>query len=106
MYIRFYKQCTTFSQYRHTIRRISMLQYVEGNEESELVVKKVNDTRWRARVDVTMAFSKSYNSFQKFLQVIAEEMTQKLQVIHEVKYFLKDLSKKENIIIARFWAVV
>ncbi|GFQ92688.1 uncharacterized protein TNCT_548161 [Trichonephila clavata] len=33
-------------------------------------------------------------------------MTQKQQVIHEANYLLKDLSKKENIFMAGFWAVV
>ncbi|GFS47702.1 hypothetical protein TNIN_193271 [Trichonephila inaurata madagascariensis] len=86
-----------FSQYRHTSRRI-MLQCVEGNKDSELVVRRTNDTRWRARVNVTMALSKSYSSFQKVLQVIAEEMTQKLQVIHKAKYILKDLSRRKKIL--------
>ncbi|GFR24700.1 hypothetical protein TNCT_230341 [Trichonephila clavata] len=35
-----------------------------------------------------------YGNFQKALQVIAEEMTQKLQEIHEAIGLLKDSSKK------------
>ncbi|GFQ89516.1 hypothetical protein TNCT_103321 [Trichonephila clavata] len=50
--------------------------------------------------------SKDYSSFQKASQFIAEDMTQKLQVIHEAKCLLKDLSKKENIVMAEFGAVV
>ncbi|GFR00241.1 TTF-type domain-containing protein [Trichonephila clavata] len=59
-----------------------------------------------ARYYSTMALSKGYRSFQEVLQVIAEDMTQKLQVIQETKCLLKDLSKKENTIMAGFWAVV
>ncbi|GFQ67199.1 uncharacterized protein TNCT_113441 [Trichonephila clavata] len=83
-----------------------MLQYVEDRKDSKLVVKRINDSRCCARVDATMALSEGYSSFQKVLQVIAEDMTQKLQVIHEAKCLLKDLSKKENIIMAGFRAVV
>ncbi|GFR18135.1 hypothetical protein TNCT_211211 [Trichonephila clavata] len=46
--------------------------------DSELVVKRVNDTRWCVRADATMALSKDYSSFQKVLQVIAGDGTQKL----------------------------
>ncbi|GFT46920.1 hypothetical protein TNCV_1720371 [Trichonephila clavipes] len=38
---------------------------------------------------------------QKALQVIAEDKTQKLHVIHEAKGILTDLSKKENIIVIK-----
>ncbi|GFW74224.1 TTF-type domain-containing protein [Trichonephila clavipes] len=69
-----------------------MLQYVE---DFELVVKRVNNTRC-ARADATMALFKAYR-FQKALQVVVEDMTQKLQVIHEVKCLLIDFSNKENI---------
>ncbi|GFR15392.1 hypothetical protein TNCT_267991 [Trichonephila clavata] len=68
-----------------------MLQYVEDSEDSELVVKRVNGTRWCVRADATMTLSKGYSSFQQVLQVICEDMTQKLQVIHEAKCLLKDL---------------
>ncbi|GFR06931.1 TTF-type domain-containing protein [Trichonephila clavata] len=73
---------------------------------AELVVKRVNDTRWCTKADVTTALSKGYSSFQKVLQVIAEDITEKVQLIHETKCLLKDMSKKENIIMADFWAVV
>ncbi|GFR14229.1 TTF-type domain-containing protein [Trichonephila clavata] len=73
-----------------------MLQYDEDSKDSELVVKRVNDTRWYARVGATMAFSKGYISFQKALHVIAKDMTQKLKIIHEAKCLLKDLSKTEK----------
>ncbi|GFQ87268.1 hypothetical protein TNCT_488311 [Trichonephila clavata] len=33
-----------------------------GQMDSELVVKRVNDTRWCARADATMALSKGYSS--------------------------------------------
>ncbi|GFR04711.1 uncharacterized protein TNCT_239041 [Trichonephila clavata] len=74
----------------------------QDSKDSEPVVKRVNNTRWCARADATMALSKGYSSFQEALQVIAEDMTQKLQVIHEVKCLLKDLSKKENTTMAGF----
>ncbi|GFQ99368.1 hypothetical protein TNCT_82501 [Trichonephila clavata] len=48
-----------------------------------------------------MALSKGYSNFQKALQVIAEDMTQKLKIIHEAKCLLKDI-----IIMVGFWAVV
>ncbi|GFX67719.1 putative transposable element [Trichonephila clavipes] len=89
-----------------THRSVIVLQYVENSKDSELVVKRVNDTRWCTRADVTTALSKCYSSFQKALQIFAEDMTQKLQVIHEAKCLIKDLLKKENIIRAGFWAVV
>ncbi|GFY70027.1 hypothetical protein TNIN_451421 [Trichonephila inaurata madagascariensis] len=38
-----------------------------------------------ARADSTLNLSKGYSSFQKALQVMAENMTQKLQLIHETK---------------------
>lgn len=37
----------------------------------ELVLKKVNDTRWSARADETKALSKGYSTIQKTLQTIA-----------------------------------
>ncbi|GFR19162.1 hypothetical protein TNCT_478361 [Trichonephila clavata] len=69
---------------------------------SELFVKRVNDTRRFARGDVTMALSEDSSSFQNALQVIAEDTAQKLQVIHEAKCLLKDLSKEENATVAGF----
>ncbi|GFY39992.1 hypothetical protein TNIN_98881 [Trichonephila inaurata madagascariensis] len=48
----------------------------EDSKDSELVAKRVNDTRWCAGADVSMALSKGYSRFQKVLQVIAEDMTQ------------------------------
>ncbi|GFQ91165.1 uncharacterized protein TNCT_286361 [Trichonephila clavata] len=83
-----------------------MLLHVEDSKDYDLVVKRINDTRWCARVDATMTLSIGDSSFQKALHVIAEDMTLKLQVIHEAKCFLNDLSKKENMINASFWAVV
>ncbi|GFR13586.1 hypothetical protein TNCT_268551, partial [Trichonephila clavata] len=56
-----------------------MLQYVEDSKDSELVVKRVNETRWCVRSDATMALFKGYSSFQKVLYVIAEDVTHKLQ---------------------------
>ena len=104
------KQCTTFSQHRHTVGP-SMLQCVEDSDneyqqESALVLKRVNDTRWCARADASKAVSEGYSSFQKASQVIDEDMKQKLQVIHEAKCLLNDLSKKEILITAGFWAVI
>ncbi|GFQ77847.1 zinc finger MYM-type protein 1 [Trichonephila clavata] len=64
---------------------VIMLQYVEKSKHSELVAKRVSDTRWCARADATVTLSKGFSSFQKALQVIAEDMTKKLQVIHEAK---------------------
>ncbi|GFQ67395.1 uncharacterized protein TNCT_718171 [Trichonephila clavata] len=81
-----------------------MLQYIEDSKDSELDITNVNDTRWCARADAAMALSVGYSSFQKVLQVIAEDVNQKLQEIHEAKCLLKDFSKKENM--AGFWAVV
>ncbi|GFR03122.1 hypothetical protein TNCT_478151 [Trichonephila clavata] len=68
-----------------------MLQYTEDSKE--LVVKRVNETRGCTRADTTMALSKDHSSSQKALQVIAEDMAQMQQVIHEAKCLLKDLSK-------------
>ncbi|GFV89455.1 uncharacterized protein TNCV_4152711 [Trichonephila clavipes] len=67
-----------------------LLQYVEDSKDFKLVEKKrVTDTRLCARADATMNLFKGYNSFQKALQVIAEIMTQKLQVIHEAKCIME-----------------
>ncbi|GFW13458.1 hypothetical protein TNCV_1209241 [Trichonephila clavipes] len=51
------------------------------------------------------ASCRHYSSFQKALQVIAEDMTQKLQVIHEAKRLLKD-AEERNTIMAGFWTVI
>ena len=92
-------------------RWVIMLQCVEDSDneyqqESALVLKRVNDTRWCAIADATKAVSEGYSCFQKALQVINGEMNQKPQVIHEAKCLLNDVSKNEHVIIASFWAVI
>ncbi|GFV25329.1 hypothetical protein TNCV_1146001 [Trichonephila clavipes] len=48
-----------------------------------------------------MALSKGYSRFQKALKVIAEDMTQKLQIVIKAKCLLKGLLSKENIIMTQ-----
>ncbi|GFQ63871.1 zinc finger MYM-type protein 1 [Trichonephila clavata] len=71
------EMCNFFSVSAH--RWANMLQYIEDSKDSELDITNVNDTRWCARADAAMALSVGYSSFQKVLQVIAEDVNQKLQ---------------------------
>lgn len=48
----------------------------------------------------------SHGSFQKALQVIAEDVKQKPETIHEAKCMLNDMSKKKNVIMEGLWAVI
>ncbi|CAH0405833.1 unnamed protein product [Chilo suppressalis] len=93
-----------------THRWAIMLKHLENDDEhkqfSSLVLKRVSDTRWCARTDATKALSQSYNSFQKALQSIVGDETQPSQVIHEARCLLKDLEKKENVVMAVFWATI
>ncbi|KAL4719164.1 hypothetical protein ACJJTC_014022 [Scirpophaga incertulas] len=68
--------------------------------------RHVSDTRWCARADATKALATGYNSFQKALQSIASDETQTSQAIHEAKCLLNDLRKKENAVMAVFWAAI
>ena len=78
----------------------------ERQQNSTLVLKRATGTRWSARADAIKAFSQGYSSFQMALQVIAEDVNQKPDTIHEAKCLLNDLSKKENVIMVGFWAVI
>ncbi|GFR21577.1 hypothetical protein TNCT_471401 [Trichonephila clavata] len=60
--------------------------------KTEFVVKRVNDTRWCARADATVALSKGYSGFQKASQVLLK-ISQKLQISFEAKCLLKYLSR-------------
>ncbi|GFR10080.1 uncharacterized protein TNCT_578021 [Trichonephila clavata] len=87
-----------------------MLKHLEKGDERKqdpsLVLKRVSDTRWYARADATKALANGYNSFQKALQSIAGDETQTSQAIHEAKCLLNDLAKKENAVMAVFWAAI
>lgn len=93
-----------------THRWAIMLENLEKRDErkhnSSLVLKSVSDTRWCARADATKALATGYNSFQKALQSIASDETQTSQAIHEAKCLLNDLRKKENAVMAVFWAAI
>lgn len=78
----------------------------EGKQGSALVVKRASATRWCARADATKALSRGYNSFQKALQVIAEDGTQKPETIHEAKCLLNKMAMKESVIMVGFWAAI
>ncbi|GFS52318.1 hypothetical protein TNIN_328641 [Trichonephila inaurata madagascariensis] len=53
-----------------------MLHCVENSKNSELVIRRENDTRGCAKADATMDLVKGYSSLEKALHVIAENMTQ------------------------------
>ncbi len=93
-----------------THRWAIMLKHLKKGDESKqyssLVLKRVSDTRWCARVDATKALAKGYNCFQNALQSIEGDETQRSQVMHEAKCLLKDLEKKENAVMAVFWAAI
>ena len=63
-------------------------------------------TRWCERADAAKALSYGYSSFQKALSVIAEDVKQKPETIHEAKCLLQDLSRKETAVMSVFWAVI
>ena len=71
-----------------------------------LFLKRVTGTRWCERADATKVLSYGYSSFQKALSVIAEDVKQKPETIHEAECLLQDLSKKETAVVSVFWAVI
>lgn len=83
-----------------------MSKCLENEAGSGLVLKRVTGTRWCERADATKALSYGYSSFQKALSVIAEDVKQKPETIHEAKCLLQDLSKKETAVMSVFWAVI
>ena len=80
-----------------------MSECLENEAGSTLVLKRVTGTRWCAR---TKALYHGYSSFQKALLVIAGDVKQKPETIHDAKCLLKDLSKKETAFMPVFWAVI
>ena len=50
--------------------------------------------------------SYGYSNFQKALSVIAEDVKQKPETIHEAECLLQDLSKKETAVMSVFRAVI
>ena len=83
-----------------------MSKCLENEAGSGLFLKRVTGTRWCERADATKALSYGYNSFQKALLVIAEDVKQKPETIHEAKCLLQGLSKKKTAVISIFWAVI
>ena len=89
-----------------TTRWAIMFKCLENEAGSGFFLKRVTGTRWCERADATKALSYGYSSFQKMLSVIAEDVKQKPETIHEAKYLLQDLSKKETAVMSVFWAVI
>lgn len=94
-----------------THRWTVMLEHLEDkdgerHQNSTLVLKRATGTRWSARADAIKALSYGYSSFQTALQVIAEDVNQKPDTKNEATCLLNDLSKKENVIMAGFWAAI
>jgi hypothetical protein len=89
-----------------TSRWAVMSKCLENEAGSGLVLKRVTGTRWCERADATKALSYGYSSFQKALSVIAEDVKQKPETIHEAKCLLQDLSRKETAVMSVFWAVI
>ena len=83
-----------------------MSKCLKNDAGSGLFLKRVTGTRWCERTSVTKALSYGYSSFQKALSVIAEDMTQKLETIHQAECLLQDPSKKETAVVSVFWAVI
>ena len=90
------------STYRWTFM-LENLQNKDGEREqnSTLVLKRTTSTRWSARADAIKALSHGYSRFQRALQVMAEDVNQKPETIHEANCLLNGLSKKENVIIPK-----
>ena len=89
-----------------TLRWAVMSECLENEAGSTLVLKRVTGTRWCERADATKALSHGYSSFQKALSVIAGDVKQKPETIHDAKCLLQDLSKKETAVMSVFWAVI
>ena len=70
---------------------------------SQLVVKRVSDTRWSARADATKALAKGYTSIQEALKCIMEDENQKAEARSDAKNLLKRLSSLETAFMAIFW---
>ena len=62
-----------------------MSKCLENEAGSGLFLKRVTGTRWSEREDATKALSYGYSSFQKALSVIAKDVKQKPETIHEAK---------------------
>ena len=71
-----------------------------------MVLKRASDTRWSARADATKVLSKGYIYFQEALNLISENVNQKVNTRYEAKAILKQLSKLETVLLADFWAVI
>lgn len=89
-----------------THRWAVMSECLENEAGSTLVLKRVTGTRWCERADATRALSHGYSSFQKALSILAEDVKQKPETIHDAKCLLKDLSKRETAVMSDFWAVI
>ena len=89
-----------------TIRWAIMSNCLENEAGSGLFLKRVTGTRWSEWADATKALSYGDSNFQKALSVIAEDVKQKPETIHEAKCLLQDLSKKETAVMSVFWAVI
>lgn len=96
----------SLSTYRWGVMLKYLKDEVDDCQGSTLVVKRANTTRWCARADATKALSRGYSSFQKTLQDITDDVNQKPETIHEARCLLNKMSKKENVIMASFWAVI
>ena len=79
-----------------TTRWAIMSKCLENEAGSGLFLKRVTGTRWCERADATKALSYGYSSFEKALSVIAENVKQNPETIHEAKCLLQNLSKKET----------
>ena len=83
-----------------------MSKCLKNDAGSKLFLKRVTGTRWCERADATKALSYDYSSFQKALSVIAEDVKQKPETIHEVECRLQDLPKKKTAVMSVFWTVI